>query len=301
MTCPAIRRSVFPLFALFSTIAFPCLGCAQEIPLERCDSLPVIKVAAAGQPAWFLVDTAATSMLNLESFPQGTSRDIQVTSWSGTLATSAKEITLSELVVGQTKLVQFTLPAIDLSAIGKACGRKIDGILGVDLLGKMGARIDLERQILRIRTAEEDRAAALATEMQRDTQRCLAAFNESDEKTFGDCLDPQITLFTTEEELDGRKKVLGYFRDRYFYQTPKAQLALRESSFHTIGEAVWYEYDFTIDSAHGRLHGKGMAMCRKSEGHWRMASMHHAVMEYDAAVSPEQKNARPNVLARNPF
>jgi len=29
------------------------------------------------------------------------------------------------------------------------------------------------------------------------------------------------------------------------------------------------------------LHGRGMAMCRKSEGHWRMASMHHSVAQME--------------------
>jgi ketosteroid isomerase-like protein len=301
MSFPEVRQSFLPPFALLAALAAPAFARAQEIPLEYCDALPVIKVAAAGRPAWFLVDTAATSMLNLESFTQGTSRDIRVTSWSGTLATSAKEITLSELVVGQTKLVKFSLPAIDLSAIGKACGRKIDGILGVDLLGKMGATIDLQRQMLRIRTAEEERSAALAEEMLRDTHGCLKAFNDSDEQAFGDCLDPRIALFTAQEELHGREKVIGYFRDRYFHQTPAAQLELRESSFHAIGEAVWYEYEFTIDSERGRLHGQGMAMCKKSDGHWRMASMHHSVLEYDAAVSSKRKPPTSDIFARNPL
>ncbi|MBA0084641.1 MAG: hypothetical protein HRJ53_06580, partial [Acidobacteria bacterium Pan2503] len=94
----------------------------------------------AEHPRWFLVDTAATAMLNLESFTEGSSRDIRVTSWSGTLAASAKEVTIEDLEVGRTKVAKLALPAIDLSAIGKACGRKIDGILGADLLEKIGAQ-----------------------------------------------------------------------------------------------------------------------------------------------------------------
>jgi ketosteroid isomerase-like protein len=258
----------------------------QEIPLEHCDTLPVIQVAAAGQQAWFLVDTAATSMLNLESFARGLPRDVRVTSWSGTLATSAKEVTIAELVVGRTKLVGLKLPAIDLSAIGKACGRKIDGILGVDLLGKIGATIDLKRELVHVTTAEEERGAKLVSEMQRDTERCKKAFNDSSEDMFADCLDPKIVLFTANEEFYGREKVVGYFRDRYFHQTPPALLEIRESAFHPIGDAVWYEYEFTIKSERGRLHGRGMAMCRKSDGRWRMASMHHSVVELEPTSSP---------------
>jgi ketosteroid isomerase-like protein len=155
--------------------------------------------------------------------------------------------------------------------------------------------------MLRIRTAEEERSAALAQEMLRDTHGCLKAFNDSDEKAFADCLDPRIALFTAQEELHGREKVIGYFRDRYFHQTPAARLDLRESSFHAIGEAVWYEYEFTIDSARGRLHGQGMAMCKKSDGHWRMASMHHTVLNSDPAVSSRFKPVPPDMSARNPL
>jgi ketosteroid isomerase-like protein len=261
----------------------PGAVCGQEIPLEHCDALPVVQVVAAGRQAWFLVDTAATSMLNLESFAQGPTRYIRVTSWTGTLATSAKEVTIAELVVGRTTLIRLTLPAIDLSAIGKACGKKIDGILGADLLGKIGATVDLKRKLLHVTTAEEERDAELVSEMQRDTERCTEAFNDSDEDTFADCLDPKIALFTANEELYGREQVTGYFRDRYFHQTPPARLEIRESAFHPIGDAVWYEYEFTIESERERLHGRGMAMCRKSDGRWRMASMHHSVVQSEPA------------------
>jgi ketosteroid isomerase-like protein len=284
------RRSLFrllhPLGVLFGAIAAPAAVCGQQVPLEHCDTLPVIQVAAAGRQAWFLVDTAATSMLNLESFAQGQARDIRVTSWRGTLATSAKEVTIEELAVGQTKILELTLPAIDLSAIGKACGQKIDGILGADLLGRIGATIDLTRDVLHVTTVEERRDAELVSEMQRDTERCAKAFNQSNEDAFADCLDPKIALFTGNEELHGREKVLGYFRDRYFHQTHPAVLEMNESAFHPIGDAVWYEYEFTIESARERLHAKGMAMCRKSDGRWRMASMHPSVVEFEPAGIP---------------
>ena len=288
------RRLFFPsrllLAALFLALGItPGAARAQEIPLERCDALPVIDVQVAGLHKWFLVDTAATSMLNLGSFAQGQARDIRVTSWSGTLATSAKEVTLPELVVGRTKLVQLKLPAIDLSAIGKACGRKIDGILGVDLLGKLGASIDLKQQTLHVATADEAHGAELVTAMQHEMHRCLEAFNDSDEQAFADCLDPKIVLFSTDAELYGREQVIGYFRERYFHQEPAARLEIRESAFHPIGEAVWYEYEFTIDSTKGRLRGRGMAMCRKSEGRWRMASMHHSVLNLESASLPSGK------------
>jgi len=280
--------TLLPLLAVFfaSLMSLP-MAAAQELPLKHCDALPVLDVAVGGQSMLFLVDTAATSLLNLQSFTEGKARDISVTSWTGTLATSAKEVTLKELVIGSTKLVNLQLPAVDLSAVGKACGRKIDGILGVDLLAKLGATIDMKRQIVHVTTASEARVDTLTADMQREMYRCLQAFNDSDEKTFAECLDPKIVLFSADAELYGREQAVGYFRDRYFHQQPAARLEIRESAFHPIGEAVWYEYEFTINSLRGVLRGRGMAMCKKSEGHWRMASMHHSVLEKDPVASAE--------------
>ncbi|HXY25153.1 MAG TPA: nuclear transport factor 2 family protein [Candidatus Acidoferrum sp.] len=279
-------RSFSSLLALLffsAVVAAPSL--AQEIPFKRCDKLPVLEVTVGGQPMLFLVDTAATSILNLESFAQGRTQSVQVTSWSGTLATSAREVALGDVEIGSTKIMGLRLPAIDLSAVGRACGRKIDGILGVDLLGRLGATIDMKRQMVHVATASEAHGDTLAEEMHKEMHRCLEAFNKSDEKTFAECLDPKIVLFSADAELYGREQAVGYFRDRYFYQEPAAHLEIRESAFHPIGEAVWYEYEFTIDSARGVLHGRGMAMCRKTEGRWRMASMNHSVLEMDARLT----------------
>lgn len=283
MGFPSFSRwaALFTLLLLAGLAPFP--GRGQEIPLERCDTLPVMEVSVGGQSMRFLVDTAATSFLNLKSFSEGKSRDVRVTSWAGTLATSAREVTLKEVVIGSTTLMNLTLPAVDLSAVGNACGKKIDGILGVDLLAKLGATIDLKKQTLHVTTVSEAHAAELAAEMQRGMQGCLEAFNNSDEKSFGDCLDPKIVLFSMDRELYGREQVIGYFRERYFHQKPAARLEIRESAFHPIGEAVWYEYEFTIESARGTLRGRGMAMCRKSDGYWRMASMHHSMMEMESS------------------
>jgi ketosteroid isomerase-like protein len=275
---------LFAAFALSVLFVPPSPATAQEIPLEHCDSLPVIKVEVEGQAMRFLVDTAATSMLNLKSFTAGRARDVRVTSWTGTLATSAREVALSEIVVGRTKLMALKLPAIDLSAIGNACGRKIDGVLGVDLLAKIGATIDLKRQTLHLMTVDDQHGMELANEMWREMARCVDAFNDSDERSFADCLDPDISLFTHGSALIGRDAAVRFFGERYFHQKPPAKLEIHESAFHPIGEAIWYEYEFTIESARGSLWGRGMALCRKSDGHWRMASMHHSLERFEPAA-----------------
>jgi ketosteroid isomerase-like protein/predicted aspartyl protease len=275
----------FALLVLCGAAAFgPSVARAQEIPLKHCDALPVVEVTIGNQPMLFLVDTAATSMLNLNSFTTGKAQGTRVTSWTGTLATSGREVTLDEVTVGNTKLMKLELLAIDLSAIGKACGRKIDGVLGMDLLAKLGATIDMKRQLMHVATVSETRSHGTVAEMMGEMHRCLYAFNESDEKAFAECLDPKIVLFTAGAELYGREQTLGYFRERYFHQKPAAHLEISESAFHPIGDAIWYEYEFSIESTRGVLRGRGMAMCRKSEGHWRMASMHHSIVEFEPAA-----------------
>jgi hypothetical protein len=282
---PRYFRGLFALLALGYAGQEPSTAQAQEIPLKHCDALPVVEVTAGHQAMLFLVDTAATSMLNLSSFTAGKAQGTQVTSWTGTLATSGRQVTLDELAVGNTKLLRLEMLAIDLSAIGKACGRRIDGILGMDLLVKLGATIDMKRQLMHVATAGEAAGTpAKVEEMMGEMHRCVHAFNESDEKTFAECLDPKMVLFTTGAELYGREQTVGYFRERYFHQKPAARLEISESAFHPIGDAIWYEYEFTIESERGVLRGRGMAMCRKSLGHWRMASMHHSVVEFEPAA-----------------
>src|ERR1051325_1556918 len=73
----------------------------QEIVLENCDRLPVVPVRASGEPFLFLVDTAATTMLNVKSFAAGSTQKIAVTSWSGTVETNAREVVLGDLAIGE--------------------------------------------------------------------------------------------------------------------------------------------------------------------------------------------------------
>jgi hypothetical protein len=60
-------------------------------------------------------DTGATTVLNIKTFSSGRSKQIQITSWSGTAATRAREGFLPELALGSHHLSNVKLPAIDLS------------------------------------------------------------------------------------------------------------------------------------------------------------------------------------------
>src|SRR6202789_1529603 len=124
------------------TTANPTASSA-EIPLQRCDRLPVVILQINGADSRFLIDTAATSMLNDKSFTSRHSREVRVQSWNQTTTLNARVVSIAELKLGSPIPRNVALPAIDLAALAKACGAPLDGVLGVDLLEQLGVTIDL--------------------------------------------------------------------------------------------------------------------------------------------------------------
>ena len=259
----------------------------DEIPIERCDVLPVVTVKVAGENRRFLLDTAATTILNLKSFTSGESGQIQVYSWSGSAATSAREVFLPQVELGTHKLRDLKLPAIDLSPIGKACGGQIDGILGVDLLDQMGMTIDLKRRVAVLApTGESGDSADVFAEAERDLGSCVVAFNQGDVKAMAECYDPEIVFYTPHGEYRGREEVMRYLSQRYFKFAPKLHYDAKPHDVRTFGDALWYSYDFWIDTPEEHLTGHGMTMCRKDAGgRWRILNVHNSVK--DAAAAPD--------------
>jgi uncharacterized protein DUF4440/aspartyl protease len=265
---------------------------AEEIPLERCDRLPVVKVSVGKNELRFLVDTGATTMLNLKSFAGGRFKEIQVTSWSGTAATSAREVAIPELSVGKHQLQNLKLPAIDLSPIGNACGGPIDGIFGVDLMDRMGVTIDLKRQVASLAGAPPD-PRALYDEMEHAMGPCTAAFEQGKTREFEECLDPEIVMYTPHGEFRGRQQVIDYLQREYFRFAPKLTYIMNMHEVQMFGNALWYSYDYSIDTPEQHKAGHGMSMCRKDEGRWRILNLHNSVTERglkEEAKSLEKKN-----------
>jgi len=265
---------------------------AEEIPLERCGRLPVVKVNVGKSELRFLVDTAATTMLNLKSFSGGRFKEIQVTSWTGTAATSAREVAIPEIEIGKHHLRELKLPAIDLSPIGNACGGPIDGILGVDLMDRMGVTIDLKRQVASLAGDPPD-PHALYDEMERAMGPCTAAFEQGQSREFEDCLDPEIVMYTPHGEFRGRKQVLDYLQHEYFRFAPKLTYIMNMHEVQMFGNALWYSYDYSIDTPEQHKAGHGMSMCRKEEGgRWRILNLHNSLTQRDlkhAAKATEKK------------
>src|SRR5579863_8995774 len=250
---------------------------SNEIPLQRCDSLPVVVLKIDKQDKRFLIDTAATSMLNEKSFPQGHATEVRVQSWNELTPLKAREVSINELSLGNHTLRTITLPAIDLTAIAKACGAPLDGILGVDLLERLGVTIDLKRSVARLGIAGASSSEeSLIAEMEKAMHSCSEAFNNADADKLATCFDPDFVLSSPAGELHGREQATNHLRQQYFHLVPHAHLSMIMNDQRAVGDVVWSLYDYTIESPAVHTTGRGMMLCRKSDNHWYILSMHES-------------------------
>jgi ketosteroid isomerase-like protein len=261
------------LFLVILLAACVAAARSEDIPLESCDRLPVVQVRISGMKFLFLVDTAAISTLNLKSFAHGDPTRVAVSSWSGTVETKAQEVVVSDLAVGRHHLRNVRFLAVDLSAIGRACGRSIDGILGIDLLSALGATVDLKTPRLLL---DPETAQARLAELEEQLTACQDAFNRADEAAFADCLDEKIVLFAVGGDFYGREAAMEYYRDRYFRHNPPARLAFTPRAHHLIGQAIWLEYDLRITLGARVIVARGTALCQKQDGKWRIVHLNHS-------------------------
>ena len=266
-----LRTALVLLALILSGVA----ACAEEIQLENCDRLLTVEVKVSGMKLLFLVDTAATTMLNLTAFPHGDARQISVTSWSGTVETRAQEVTVADLAVGQHHFKNVRFPAVDLSGIGRACGRQISGILGIDLLEKLGAEVDFKSRQARL-VLESENPEARIEELHSQLTACEQHFNHADESAFAECLDPQVVIFTIAGDYYGREAAMQYYRAQYFQQRPPVQLSITPRAHHALGDAIWVEYDLKIERGQQVTLARGTAFCQKTNGRWRIAHMNHS-------------------------
>jgi len=267
-------------------LAASCLQ-AQEVPLQYCDRLPAIQVEVSGRkPMLFLVDTAASSLLNLQSFFLGQSQEVEIASYNGIASTRAREVNLPETRIGSYRLVGVRMLAVDLSAVGKNCGRRIDGILGADLLEKMGATIDFKHRVARFTTSEDRLDDELIATLKSDLQHCFDALRMGDEKTAAECFAPQVTVVQPDPVTYSSQQVLAFSREQYRAVQSETQLEMRASNFHVMGEAIWFEYDLNLTASEGTRHTRGIALCRKLDGRWRIATLTPGTTEMK--VTPEK-------------
>jgi ketosteroid isomerase-like protein len=278
-----IRRSLlaFASVGLILALAAPSVAAQgstsmTEIPLLRCDRLPVMVLQVDKEEKRFLIDTAATSFLNAKSFTGRPTKEVRIQSWNQTTALNVSDISIGELSLGSHVIRNLKLPAIDLSAISKACGGPLDGILGVDLLEQLEVTIDLQRSVARLGVSPRNSTElSLIAEMEKAIESCSAAFNHADAERLASCFDSEFTLSSPRGELHGRDQAMNYFR-QLFGVSPQAHLSMTMSDQRAVGELVWSLYDYSIDTQPKRTSGRGMMICRKSQNRWYILSMQEA-------------------------
>jgi hypothetical protein len=243
-----------------------------EVPLERCDRLPLVRVRVNAAPMRFLVDTAATSFLNLRSFPDGERKDIGVTSWAGATPAKSREVILKDFQFGNQTLHGVKLPAIDLRRIEKACGGLIDGVLGVDLLEKFGATIDLEKKVAVVGAHRNEHAAeALA---RKYVEGCLAAFNRADWDTYEGCVDPEVVWIMKERDIRGRGSLIEFLRSCEKGECPHPLPRVRLDRLWVAGEVAWFEYTYRIPGREAE--SRGMAIVRREQEGWLLMNVNNS-------------------------
>ncbi|MGH9603867.1 MAG: DUF4440 domain-containing protein, partial [Terriglobales bacterium] len=175
---------------------------------------------------------------------------------------------------GRRALLALKLPSVDLSFVDEACGKRIDGILGVDLLEKLEASIDLRRRVavlgLEKASPQEQRAAA---ELQTACDACLEAFNRRREQELRECFDPQVAMFLHAGEYRGREPSLALIRQRYWSQQ-ETLLEMHARDIRMVGDSAWLRYDFRHFAGDNSHSGTGMMMLRRTAGKWQILSMH---------------------------
>jgi ketosteroid isomerase-like protein len=269
-----------------STSAVQSSSAATEIPMQRCDKLPVVILQVDAQDKRFLVDTAATSFLNAKSFTSHRTKEVHIQSWNQTTSLSASDISIAQLSFGTHTIRDVTLPAIDLTAVSKACGGRLDGILGIDLLERLGVTIDLERSVARLGSPSADSGeGSVIDQTSQVIGACAAAFNSADAEKLAACFDSEFALSSPIGELHGREQALNYFR-QYFRTSPKAHLSITLSDSHGVGELVWSLYDYLIETPSLHTAGRGIMLCRKSDNRWHILSMHESPALADSVTKP---------------
>jgi SnoaL-like domain len=245
---------------------------AEDVPLMACDGLPMVQVSIGGMKFSFLLDTAATSALNLGSFSYGDAQRISVTSWNGTYSARGQKVTISDLVTGEHHLQNLRLSAVDLSAIGRACGHAVDGILGIDLLGTLGAVVDLKGHVARL-PADPEIAQSRVAELDKRLALCAQAFNSGEEQVFLDCLDPRVVLFMAIGDFYSREAFMEYLRRERSRQRALPQLVITLRAHHLLGQEIWAEVELRIKLEQQVVRTRGTMLCEKFGPVWRIVHL----------------------------
>ena len=252
---------------------------AQDIHLESCRQLPIVKVTVSKQQFQFLLDTgAAATLLNLKSFSSADATEVTMESWTGSASAAGRQVVLHDLAIGDQALENLKLLAIDLTALERSCQRRVDGVLGADLIEKFGLTIDLKNHIVTLRGNSKPPEARF-NQLHEQQTVCEQAFNRSDEKTFEQCLDPDVVFLTSKGDFRGRKAVMKFLKENYFGQDPPVSISITPRAHQAIGSVIWMEYDMSIKLRGQLMRSKGTALYQKTGEKWLMSNMNNSTPE----------------------
>ena len=105
---------------------------------------------------------------------------------------------------------------------------------------------------------------------------CSEAFNDADAAKLAACFDPDFVLSSPTGELRGRDQATNHFQQIYFGLNPRVHFSMTMKDQRAVGNVVWSLYDYNIESPSIHTTGRGMMLCRKSENHWYILSMHES-------------------------
>jgi hypothetical protein len=240
----------------------------------------MVKVGVGKRQLQFLLDTGATTtLLNRTRFSSPEWTEIMVDGWNGATAVGAQQVLVHNLTIGEHSLANLKLLALDLTSLELSCQKRVDGVLGVDLIAKLGLIIDLKNQVAVLKAGAKSPEAQFS-QFDRLQAACAQAFNRSDEKTVEQCLDPDMLLLTSEGDYRGRKAVMKHFKESYFAQDPPALISLTPRARHAIDTVIWIEYEMSLTVRGQAWKARGTALYRKSGERWLMSILDYAIPEH---------------------
>jgi hypothetical protein len=268
-------RGLGLLVVLFVAVA----GAAQDVPLDSCRQLPMVKVTVRTREFQFLLDTgAAATLLNQKSFSSQQTKEILMESWNGSAGASAREVVLPDFTIGDHSLVNLKLLAVDLTPLERSCERRVDGVLGADLIARLGLTIDLKNHVATL-DANPGKPEVRFSQFDQHQATCVEAFNRRDAKTFEQCLDPDVVLLTTHGDYHGRRAVMKHFKEDYFGQNPPVLVSLTPRGHHALGPVIWIEYDMSVTTGSDVMKLRGTAVYQKTGDKWVMSNMNYSAAE----------------------
>jgi len=79
--------------------------------------------------------------------------------------------------------------------------------------------------------------------------------------------------------------VMEFLQKRYLQYAPKLSYEMQLQEVKLFGDALWYSYNYTIDSPKEHVAGHGMSMCRKDGERWRILNLHNSLRDAPASAA----------------